>query len=153
MSATTTQFEDKTLTCRDCGKDFVWTADEQAFYESKGFKNAPVRCPECRQLKRDKFKRDRVLTTITCAECGKQDTVPFKPKGDRPVLCADCFKKHKEQGGEEARQPVQASEQPTEEAVQPEEVAPAVAEEPKTEEVVTPEANAAESTEEASRRR
>ncbi|MEE0068638.1 MAG: zinc-ribbon domain containing protein, partial [Faecalibacterium prausnitzii] len=25
-------FEDKTLVCKDCGKEFVWTAGEQEFY-------------------------------------------------------------------------------------------------------------------------
>lgn len=33
----------------------------------------------------------------TCAECGKKCTVPFKPSGDRPVYCRDCFQKHKPQ--------------------------------------------------------
>jgi CxxC-x17-CxxC domain-containing protein len=28
----------------------------------------------------------------TCAECGKETEVPFKPSGDRPVYCRDCFK-------------------------------------------------------------
>lgn len=28
---------------------------------------------------------------VTCANCGKQTTVPFKPTGDRPVYCRDCF--------------------------------------------------------------
>ena len=94
-------FVDQTLSCKDCGQEFVWTADEQAFYESKGFKNAPVRCPKCREEKRNRmreFRRNRPRFEITCANCGKVDTVPFKPKGDRPVLCADCFKKEKEQG-------------------------------------------------------
>ena len=27
-------FEDKTLVCKDCGKEFVWTAGEQEFYAS-----------------------------------------------------------------------------------------------------------------------
>ena len=31
----------------------------------------------------------------TCAECGKKCTVPFKPSGDRPVYCRDCFQKRK----------------------------------------------------------
>ena len=29
-------FEDKTLVCKDCGKEFVWTAGEQEFYASRG---------------------------------------------------------------------------------------------------------------------
>ncbi|MFW6230721.1 MAG: CxxC-x17-CxxC domain-containing protein [Nanoarchaeota archaeon] len=31
----------------------------------------------------------------TCADCGKECEVPFKPTGDRPVYCKDCFSKHK----------------------------------------------------------
>ena len=30
-------FEDKTLVCKDCGTEFVWTAGEQEFYASHGF--------------------------------------------------------------------------------------------------------------------
>ena len=30
-------YEDKTLVCKDCGKEFVWTAGEQEFYASRGF--------------------------------------------------------------------------------------------------------------------
>ena len=41
-------YQDETLTCRDCGKEFVFTASEQAFYAEKGFQNKPRRCPECR---------------------------------------------------------------------------------------------------------
>ena len=40
---------DKTLTCRDCGKEFVFTAGEQEFYAEKGFEHEPTRCPECRK--------------------------------------------------------------------------------------------------------
>ena len=32
-----------------------------------------------------------------CAECGKETEVPFRPTGDRPVYCWDCF--HKRGGG------------------------------------------------------
>ena len=40
---------DKTLTCKDCNADFVFTEGEQAFYQEKGFQNEPQRCPSCRQ--------------------------------------------------------------------------------------------------------
>ncbi len=42
------EFTDKTLTCRDCGKEFTFTAGEQDFYAQKGFQNEPTRCPSCR---------------------------------------------------------------------------------------------------------
>ena len=43
---------DKTLVCKDCGNEFVFTEGEQAFYAEKGFTNDPVRCPECRKAKK-----------------------------------------------------------------------------------------------------
>ncbi len=41
--------QDKTLKCKDCGREFVWTVGEQEFYQEKGFTNEPTRCPECRK--------------------------------------------------------------------------------------------------------
>ena len=38
-------YEDKTLVCKDCGAEFVFTAGEQEFYAEKGFQNEPTRCP------------------------------------------------------------------------------------------------------------
>jgi len=52
-----TDFEDLTLTCRDCGNSFVLTAKDQAFFASmtdaqgNPFKN-PVRCKPCRDIKK-----------------------------------------------------------------------------------------------------
>ena len=43
---------DKTIKCKDCGIDFVFTEGEQAFYAEKGFTNEPVRCPECRKARK-----------------------------------------------------------------------------------------------------
>ncbi|EKQ53796.1 MULTISPECIES: zinc-ribbon domain-containing protein [unclassified Clostridium] len=44
--------EDRTLVCKDCGKEFVFTVGEQEFYKEKGFDNDPVRCPECRKARK-----------------------------------------------------------------------------------------------------
>jgi len=91
-------FQDKTLQCKDCGKDFVWTADEQDFYNKKGFDNPPARCKECRALKKARFNEGRgnngprPSIEITCAQCGKKDTVPFQPKDPSTVLCRDCYR-------------------------------------------------------------
>lgn len=52
--------EDKTLSCRDCGSEFVFTTGEQEFYKEKGFENEPVRCPDCRRAKKQQRNgRDR----------------------------------------------------------------------------------------------
>jgi CxxC-x17-CxxC domain-containing protein len=101
---------DKTLTCRDCGSPFVFTAGEQEFYASKGFTNEPTRCPNCRSArKRDRDgggggygggggggggfeRRARQMFQVVCANCGRQTEVPFQPRGDRPVYCSDCFR-------------------------------------------------------------
>ena len=44
--------EDKTLVCKDCGKEFVFTVGEQEFYKEKGFESDPIRCPECRRARK-----------------------------------------------------------------------------------------------------
>ena len=35
---------------------------------------------------------------VTCDKCGKQCQVPFRPTGDKPVFCSDCFRKNDNQG-------------------------------------------------------
>lgn len=50
--------EDKTLVCKDCGKEFVFTVGEQEFFKEKGFDNDPVRCPECRRARKNQ-RNDR----------------------------------------------------------------------------------------------
>lgn len=37
--------------------------------------------------------RERSFTQAVCAECNKECEVPFKPSGDRPVYCSECFSK------------------------------------------------------------
>jgi hypothetical protein len=45
-------FQEKTLHCADCGTDFSFTAEEQEFYQSRGYTNEPKRCPSCRQARK-----------------------------------------------------------------------------------------------------
>lgn len=40
--------------------------------------------------------RPREMFKATCASCQKECEVPFKPSGDRPVYCKECFSKRKE---------------------------------------------------------
>jgi len=116
-------FADKTLTCRDCGVDFVFTSGEQEFYAQKGFTNEPTRCPSCRQQRktsgggrgyseRDGYSRrdsysngrggyggERQMYSTTCASCGREAQVPFVPRGDKPVYCSDCFQEQRRSSG------------------------------------------------------
>jgi CxxC-x17-CxxC domain-containing protein len=84
-------YQDKTLICKDCGQEFVFTAGEQEFYNEKGFMNEPQRCKNCRDSKKAAARGPRTYFTTTCARCGREARVPFEPKTDRPVLCSDCF--------------------------------------------------------------
>ncbi len=88
-------YEDKTLRCEECGNNFEFTVSEQEFYAEKGFSNEPKRCPDCRAArKRNRYSGsgDRQMYDAVCAECGADCKVPFKPTGERPVYCSDCFK-------------------------------------------------------------
>ncbi|MCH7951925.1 zinc-ribbon domain containing protein [Patescibacteria group bacterium] len=40
-----------TITCRECGNEFVWTEGEQEFYKEKSLQK-PVICPICRAKKK-----------------------------------------------------------------------------------------------------
>ncbi len=94
------ELQDKTLKCVDCGADFIFSASEQEFYQSKGFVNEPKRCGECRsQHKANRNggnsrggNRQQELSTVNCSACGKETQVPFKPVQGKPVYCRDCYK-------------------------------------------------------------
>lgn len=96
------EFEDKTLVCEDCSEEFIFSAEEQQFFDEKGFENLPKRCKPCREKKkmsrgssRGGFGQQREMHSVTCADCGDEAQVPFKPSGDRPVYCRDCYQKHR----------------------------------------------------------
>jgi CxxC-x17-CxxC domain-containing protein len=91
-------YQDKKLTCKECGVEFDFTASEQAFYEEKGFQNEPSRCPECRAARKARNNgrqsggfHQREMYTVTCSNCGAEAQVPFKPTEGKPVYCRDCF--------------------------------------------------------------
>jgi CxxC-x17-CxxC domain-containing protein len=99
--------EDKIISCRDCGTEFVFTAGEQGFYAERGFVE-PVRCPGCRAVRRRARDMNgapggfaggsgggmggsRPMFEIICDQCGQPAHVPFEPRQGRPVYCRDCF--------------------------------------------------------------
>jgi len=100
------EFQDKVLTCIDCGTDFVFTAGEQLFFFDKQFKNEPKRCKICKSKREsviastppprgDGRGYSRVETRATCSQCGKETTVPFRPTQGRPIFCRECFTQKK----------------------------------------------------------
>ena len=112
-------YQDRTLTCVDCGQQFTWTAGEQEFYAQRGLTNEPRRCPDCRRARKSQqggggyasgggysggggysagggYERPpRQMYPAVCSECGKETQVPFQPRGDKPVYCSDCFSKQR----------------------------------------------------------
>jgi CxxC-x17-CxxC domain-containing protein len=105
-------YTDQIIACVDCGTEFTFSAKEQEFYAQKGFTSVPKRCKPCRNARKDQSSgggaprssssyggggygapREREMHTVTCAACGTETQVPFKPRGDRPVYCRSCFQK------------------------------------------------------------
>lgn len=89
-------YEDKTLVCKECGNEFVFSAGEQQFFAEKGFVNEPQRCKPCRDARKNAGRTERTMYTGVCASCGKEARVPFEPKDGRPVYCSECFAKMNE---------------------------------------------------------
>src|SRR5436190_122398 len=103
---------DKTLTCVDCRQEFAFTASEQQFYADRQF-SEPRRCASCRAIRKASRGTDsyggnggstsggytsggyergpREMFSATCASCGREAQVPFRPNGSKPVYCSDCF--------------------------------------------------------------
>ena len=102
---------DRTLTCRDCGSEFTFTAGDQDFNAERGF-SEPQRCPSCRQARKSQRTQSgggsysgggygngggysgggqRQFHPAVCSECGQETEVPFAPTPGKPVYCRDCF--------------------------------------------------------------
>jgi CxxC-x17-CxxC domain-containing protein len=110
-------YSDETLNCVDCNAPFTFSAGEQEFFATKGFTNKPNRCPDCRAARKAQrgagggagggggyssggygggggggsSRPPREMFEVTCSNCGGKASVPFQPRGDKPVYCRDCF--------------------------------------------------------------
>ena len=71
---------DISLTCRDCGKQFVFTEGEREFYKRKGFA-FPSRCQECRLTKQSQPHH------VVCAQCGTE------LEKEASIYCTTCLEK------------------------------------------------------------
>ena len=75
------EYEDITLTCRDCNAEFIFSAGEQEFYQSKGWENQPTRCTECKNAKKARFGEGPSAGPVCYAfqkgECTRGDSCRF----------------------------------------------------------------------------
>lgn len=92
---------DRDITCNTCGTPFVFTEQEQEFYQERGF-SEPRKCKPCRDAAKQARGggggrggygggAPRQLYDAVCAGCGVQTQVPFQPTGSKPVYCRECF--------------------------------------------------------------
>jgi len=93
-------YQNKALICEDCGTPFDFSVRDQMFYAEKGFENEPQRCRQCRTARKEQraggagapgASGAREQFDAICAQCGESTTVPFRPRGDRPVYCRSCY--------------------------------------------------------------
>ena len=99
---------DKTLTCRDCGQEFTFTAGEQAFYQERGF-SEPQRCPACRSRAQGRSASSAAATTAAATAAAAGATPPAGtaaaagiggggggyssgPRQMYPAVCSNCGK-------------------------------------------------------------
>lgn len=98
-------YTDRTLTCADCGQQFVFSESEQQFFADRGF-SEPRRCSSCRAARKAQQgssgygasgvgssygRGPREMFDATCSSCGKATQVPFRPTQGKPVYCNECF--------------------------------------------------------------
>jgi len=109
-------YVDRTVTCVDCGVEFIHSAADQEYYAEKGFTSDPKRCASCRAYRRatrDSGGSDvrsmggprgyertddrgaREYFVAICSSCGTPTQVPFRPTAGKPVYCRDCFQSSK----------------------------------------------------------
>src|SRR6266436_6446732 len=89
LTEQSSDFQDRSITCVDCTRPFIWTAGEQVFFHDKGLQNEPKRCKPCKQAKNDRLAaislaqsagvKQRIEVTVMCAQCHEETTVPFYP--------------------------------------------------------------------------
>ena len=96
LSGDRSPMPDLEITCAECATPFTFTEREQDYYQERNLTH-PKRCKPCRDSRRANFGGsrgpggERERFEITCDQCGKTDSVPFKPSSGRPVLCGECF--------------------------------------------------------------
>ncbi len=85
------------ITCIQCKEVFIFSEKEQQVFYQRNMMS-PQRCSKCRPKKASKRQDAQKRFEMVCDHCGRHDTVPFKPKVGRSVLCKDCFSASRSRG-------------------------------------------------------
>ena len=89
-------YEDKTLVCKECGNEFVFTAGEQEFYAEKGFTNEPQRCKACRQARKNAAKTEREFFETVCADAAELQGFLSSLLKAKATIAANVLQKEKQ---------------------------------------------------------
>jgi CxxC-x17-CxxC domain-containing protein len=84
--------------CSECGAEIT-----QLPFQPQEDRLGTLKCLDCHRASRSssspsssrppRQNRPMVEGSWTCSGCGKEITqLPFEPKGDRPILCNDCYR-------------------------------------------------------------
>ena len=87
--------QDKTVICKNCGKGFVFTIEQQEFYIKNNLPGVPSRCPGCRnaaknQVLQEAIRNQSKRTTYTCRQCGKLFVLTHSNLPEVAQLCPQC---------------------------------------------------------------
>ena len=83
---------EQVLVCISCGVNFLFSADEQQFFQQRGFTNTPKRCPRCRAMRRPREEAAMYSNRDRLRELWQaRAVVPFAPSRGNPTYCRTCF--------------------------------------------------------------
>lgn len=85
--------------CDNCGKEcevpFRPTSGKPVYcsscFEHKGGSDSPRFASDAGRRFEGRGSEDRPMFDAVCADCGNECKVPFRPTGDKPVFCSNCF--------------------------------------------------------------
>ncbi|MBT3704827.1 hypothetical protein HOG17_03540 [Candidatus Peregrinibacteria bacterium] len=76
--------------CRKCSCEFEVTDADQIFYKKISVPE-PTFCPQCRMMRRMRFRNEHSLYRRKCDLCKKDIIAAYKPDAVHPVYCTDCW--------------------------------------------------------------
>ena len=83
-------YEDKTLVCKECGNEFVFTAGEQEFYAERGFQNEPQRCKACRDARKNAARGPREFLPLPALPAAARQRFLLSPSPIVPSTAASA---------------------------------------------------------------